>query len=63
MALTDAQIRSLKPEAKRYRKSDSSGLYIEVMTSGAKFFRLACRLDGKQRTYFIGEYPSPCFAR
>lgn len=57
MALTDAQIRSLKPEARRYRKSDSSGLYIEVMTSGAKFFRLACRLDGKQRTYFIGEYP------
>ncbi len=57
MALTDAQIRGFKPEGKRYRKSDANGLYLEVMPTGGKFFRLACRLDGKQRTFFIGEYP------
>ena len=57
MTLTDAQIRSFKREGKRFRKSDSGGLYVEVMPSGGKFFRLACRLEGKQRTYFIGEYP------
>lgn len=57
MALTDAQVRSFKPEGKRFRKSDGGGLYLEVMPSGGKFFRLACRLAGKQRTYFIGEYP------
>lgn len=57
MALTDGQVRSFKPEGKRFRKSDGGGLYLEVMPSGGKFFRLACRLAGKQRTYFIGEYP------
>jgi hypothetical protein len=57
MALTDAQVRSFKPNEKRFKKSDGRGLYVEVMPTGAKFFRLACRLDGKQRTYTIGEYP------
>jgi integrase len=58
MALTDAQIRSFKAGPKRFRKSDGGGLFLEVMPSGGKFFRLACRFDDRQRTYFIGEYPS-----
>ncbi len=58
MALTDAQIRGFKPEDRRIRKSDSAGLFIEVMPSGGKYFRLAGRLNGKQRTYLIGEYPT-----
>lgn len=57
MALTDAQIRSFKPENRRVRKSDGGGLFVDVMPSGNKIFRLAYRFDGKQRTLVIGEYP------
>ena len=57
LALNDAQIRGFQPEGKRYRKSDGRGLYLEVMPTGLKLFRLACRLNGQQRTFFIGEYP------
>lgn len=62
MALTDAQVRSFKPNEKRFRKSDGRGLYLEVMPTGYKYFRLACRLDGKQKTYTIGEYPEMTLA-
>ena len=57
MALTDAQIRGLKPETKRIRKSDGGGMFLEVLPSGKKIFRLAYRFDGKQRTIVIGDYP------
>ncbi len=62
MTLTDSQVRSFKPNKQRFKKSDGRGLYIEVMPTGGKYFRLACRLDGKQRTYTIGEYPEMSLA-
>lgn len=58
MSLTDAQIKSFKPGKKRVRKSDSGGLFMDLMPSGKKVFRLAYRFDGKQRTLVIGEYPT-----
>ncbi|MCB1359126.1 MAG: integrase arm-type DNA-binding domain-containing protein [Maritimibacter sp.] len=57
MALTDAQIRALKPVSGRIRRSDGGGLYLDVMASGRKVFRLAYRLGGQQRTAVIGDYP------
>lgn len=57
MPLTDAQIRGFKPESKRFRQSDGQGLFLEVMPSGKKIFRLAYRLNKEQRTVLIGEYP------
>lgn len=58
MPLTDAQIRSSKPQTKRIRRSDGGGLYVDLMPSGKKIFRLAYRSEGKQRTVWIGNYPS-----
>lgn len=58
MSLTDAQIKSFKSPGKRLRRSDGGGLFLDVMPSGKKIFRLAYRSVGKQRTAFIGEYPS-----
>jgi len=58
MPLTDAQIKSFKPENKRIRKSDRGGLFVDVMPSGKKVFRLAYRFADKQRTLVIGEYPT-----
>ena len=57
MALTDAEIRAFKPDKRRFRRSDGSGLFLDVMPSGKKIFRLAYRSEGKQRTIVIGEYP------
>ncbi|WP_146193056.1 integrase arm-type DNA-binding domain-containing protein [Maritimibacter sp. 55A14] len=58
MPLTDAEIRAFSPQNQRFRRSDGGGLFVDVMPSGKKVFRLAYRSGGKQRTVVIGEYPS-----
>ncbi|MFK7882228.1 tyrosine-type recombinase/integrase [Roseobacter sp.] len=62
MPLTDTQIRALHPSEKRVRRSDGGGLFLEVMPSGKKVFRLAYRLNGGQRTKLIGDYPRTSLA-
>lgn len=62
MPLTDTQIRALQPSQKRVRRSDGGGLFLEVMPSGKKVFRLAYRLNGGQRTKLIGDYPRTSLA-
>jgi integrase len=58
MALTDARIRNAKPTPKRYKLADGQGLYVEVMPSGTKFFRIKYRNSADvRRTYTPGEYP------
>ena len=58
MALTDKEIRSIKPTEKRVKLPDGQGLALEVMPSGKKVFRFAYRFEGKQRTIVVGDYPS-----
>ncbi|WP_411890790.1 tyrosine-type recombinase/integrase [Yoonia sp. SDW83-1] len=62
MPLTDTQIRSLRASEKRFRCSDGGGLFIEVLPSGKKVFRLAYRVAGNQRTKMIGDYPRTSLA-
>jgi hypothetical protein len=58
MQLNEKKIKAAKPEAKRRRFSDGHGLYLDVMPSGAKFWRQGYRnAQGLQRTYTLGEYP------
>lgn len=57
MPLTDTAIRKFKPEDKRYRKTDSEGLIIEVLPNGKKVWRYRYRLGGKSAIYTIGDYP------
>ena len=57
MPLTDAEIRGFKSEKQRFRRSDGGGLFVDVMPSGKKVFRLAYRSGGKQRTAWMGDYP------
>lgn len=57
MPLTNTQIRAAKPTAKRIRLADGGGLYLEVLPSGKKAFRLAYRVAGNQRTKMIGAFP------
>ncbi|WP_295531639.1 Arm DNA-binding domain-containing protein [Novosphingobium sp. Chol11] len=39
MALSDVQIRSLKPTDKLYKITDGKGLYLEVSPNGSKLWR------------------------
>ncbi len=57
MALTDTQLRSLRPREKPYSRSDGSGLLIEVMPGGKRVWRLRYRLAGRQEKATLGEYP------
>ncbi|MDO9106507.1 MAG: tyrosine-type recombinase/integrase [Methylovulum sp.] len=55
--LADIQIRKIKPTDKPQKLSDGGGLFLLVTPQGGKFWRLAYRFTGKQKTLSIGEYP------
>ncbi len=57
MPLSDAKVRAAKPAEKRYRLSDEKGLYLQVDPNGSKYWRMAYRFDGKQKTLALGVYP------
>lgn len=57
MALTDVKIRQTKAIDKAIRLTDSHGLYIEITTSGTKFWRYRYRIAGKANVFAIGKYP------
>jgi integrase len=58
MALTDAKCRNAKGQKKPQKLSDGGGLHLLVNTDGARYWRLAYRWLGKQRTLALGVYPA-----
>jgi integrase len=54
--LTDAKIRSAKPQHRPYKISDAKGLYLEVRPTGAKLWRYRYRIAGKENVFAIGVY-------
>ena len=60
--LSDAKIKTLKPQEKAYRILDGERLYIEVRPSGAKVWRLKFILNGKEGSISLGEYPAVSLA-
>jgi hypothetical protein len=57
MALSDTAIRNAKPGLKPVRLFDGGGLYLEVATSGGKWWRLKYRHGGKEKRLSLGIYP------
>ena len=57
MTLTDTLLRGLKATGRTLKKADGGGLYIHVDANGGKYWRLAYRFDGKQKTLTLGVYP------
>ncbi len=57
MKLTVLKIQNFKPREKPYKKSDGIGLYILIEPNGAKYWRLAYRFQGRQKTEALGVYP------
>lgn len=62
MGLNEAQIRALRPEAKRYAKALGGGLLIQVYPNGGKYFvwrhRFPPSRQGALSDYQIGPYGS-----
>ena len=59
MALSDAEIQATKvPYGKnQFKVSDGAGLYLLVKSSG-RYWKLAYRFEGKQKTLAFGVYPA-----
>lgn len=58
MHLTDPKLKSLKPEYKKYRKSDGQGLLIEVLPSGTKRWLFRYVWQGQRCDIGLGTYPA-----
>lgn len=54
--LTDAGLKSLKPQKKLYKVVDRDGMYVVVQPSGSVVFRYDYRLNGRRETLTIGRY-------
>jgi len=62
MPLNDRQLRALSPAKKSHKKTDSLGLYIEVMPGGSKLWRFKYRFGGKEKRLSLGRYPEVSLA-
>lgn len=56
-ALTEKQVRNLKPQATRYEVWEGNGLGIRVSPSGRKSWVLMYRYESRQRRLTLGRYP------
>lgn len=57
MPLSDAKVRNAKPKAKPYKMSDGDGLFLVVMPSGSKYWRMKYFYAGKEKLLACGVYP------
>ena len=57
MKLTDTDIDALLAEARSYKRADGRGLYILVVPTGSKLWRMNYRFEGKQKTLSFGAWP------
>lgn len=56
--LTDIQAKNAKPKATPYKLADGGGLYLEVMPTGKKLWRMKFRqASGKESRLAFGSYP------
>ena len=56
--LTNTAIANAKPKKKQFRLTDGDGLYLLVMPSGGKYWRLDYTLHDKRKTLAIGKFPA-----
>ncbi len=55
--LTDARCRAIKPSDKTQKFFDGGGMFLAILPSGVKSWRMAYRFLGKQQTITFGPYP------
>src|SRR5277367_3977737 len=57
MSLSDAKVRNAKAKTKPYKIADGEGLFLVVMPSGSKYWRLRYYFGGKEKLLALGVYP------
>ncbi|KVD71024.1 integrase [Burkholderia sp. ABCPW 14] len=62
MPLTDTAIRTAKPGQKIQKLYDGSGLFLQVMPSGQKYWRLKYYFAKKEKLLALGVYPDVSLA-
>jgi hypothetical protein len=62
MPLTDVVCRKAKPKTRPSKLSDGGGLHLLVHPKGGRYWRVAYRFAGKQKTLALGAYPSVSLA-
>lgn len=56
--LVDIQVKSAKPKDKPYKLADGGGLYLEVMPTGSKLWRMKFKqASGNESRLAFGSYP------
>lgn len=58
MPLTDTAIRNAKPAEKDSKLFDGGGLFLLVKPTGARWWRLKYRIDGREKLLSLGVYPA-----
>jgi integrase len=56
-SLSDAKARNSKPGTKPYKIYDGEGLFLLIMPSGSKYWRLKYFFAGKEKVLALGVYP------
>src|SRR5271154_917708 len=62
MSLTDAKARNAKPRIKPYKIADGEGLFLFIVPSGGKYWRLKYFFAGKEKLLALGVYPDVSLA-
>lgn len=57
MALTELEVKKTKATDKQQKLSDGGGLYLLIHKNGGKYWQMAYRFGGKQKTLSLGVYP------
>ena len=57
MSLSDAKARNAKTKTKPYKIADGEGLFLWIMPSGSKYWRMKYFFGGKEKLLALGVYP------
>ena len=63
MKLNARQVDTAKPREKAYQLADGAGLYLEVVPSGSRYWRMKYRFNGKEKRMAFGVYPAVSLAQ
>jgi hypothetical protein len=56
-SLTDTKARNAKPRSKPYKVAGGDGLFLLIMPSGSKYWRLRYFFGGKEKLLALGSVP------
>lgn len=57
LPLTDVAVKNARPQDKAFKLSDGGGLFLEVLPTGGKSWRMKYRIDGQEKRIVFGLWP------